>query len=57
MIILKVTKSQGFNFSVKDTFLEKRQGDQINPLAFLALMVVDKLEHCLCYYFLQTTIY
>ena len=33
MIILKVTKNQGFNLSLEDTFLEKPQGGggQINP--------------------------
>ena len=57
MIILNVTKRQGFNFSVKDATLEKPQGNQINPSAFLLLMGVNKLEHWLCYYLLQTTIY
>ena len=36
MIVLKVTKKQGFTISVENTFLEKPQGSQINhPSAFL----------------------
>ena len=33
MIILKVTKKQGFTLSLEDTFFEKQQekGDQIEP--------------------------
>ena len=34
MIMLKVTKNQGFTFSFEDTFLEKLQGDQIDPPTF-----------------------
>ena len=35
MIILKVTKNQGFiNLSLEDTYLEKRQGVKIDPPAF-----------------------
>ena len=38
MIILKVTKKQGFNLSSEDTFLKKntkggRRGIKLNPLA------------------------
>ena len=40
MIILKVTKEQGFTLSVENTFLEKPQGvgGQIDSLAFLGLI-------------------
>ena len=31
MTILKVTKNQGFNLSLEDTFLEKPQRDEIDP--------------------------
>ena len=31
MIIIEVTKNQGFNLSLKDTFFKKPQGDQIDP--------------------------
>ena len=31
MIILKVTKKQGFTLSLEDTFLEKPKGGQIDP--------------------------
>ena len=31
-IILKVAKNQGFNLSLEDTFFEKQQGCQIDPL-------------------------
>ena len=31
MIIIKVTKNQGFALSLEDTFLEKPQGGQIDP--------------------------
>ena len=39
MIILKVTKKQGFTLSLEDTFLEKPQGGrcQTDPPAFLGL--------------------
>ena len=38
MIILKVTKKQGFTLYVENTFLEKLQGvGQIDPLVFLGL--------------------
>ena len=39
MIILKVTKNQGFTLSLKDTFFEKPQGGggQIDPPAVLGL--------------------
>ena len=30
MIIIEVTKNQGFNLSLNDTFFEKPQGDQID---------------------------
>ena len=32
MIILKVTKKQDFTLSLKDTFLEKPQRGQVDPL-------------------------
>ena len=32
MIILKDTKKQGFTLSLEDTFFEKPQGGQIDPL-------------------------
>ena len=32
MIILKVTKNQGFTLSLEDTFLEKPQEGQFDPL-------------------------
>ena len=31
MIILKVTKNQGFTLSLADTFFEKPQGDEVDP--------------------------
>ena len=35
MIVLKVTKKQGFTLSLEDIFLEKRQGwGQIDPQPF-----------------------
>ena len=41
MIILKVTKNQGFNLLLKDTFLQKPQslggGSQIDPPVVLGL--------------------
>ena len=38
MIILKVTKNQGFPLSLEDTFFEIPQGGQIDhPLAVLGL--------------------
>ena len=40
MIILKVTKNQGFNLPLKDTFLQKPQGwggSQIDPSVVLGL--------------------
>ena len=33
MIILKVTKNQGFTLRLEDTFLEKPQGSQFDPLS------------------------
>ena len=30
MIILKVTKNQGFTLSLEDTFFEKHQGEESN---------------------------
>ena len=41
MIILKVTKNQGFTLSLEDTFLKKPQGGrggQIDPQVVLGLM-------------------
>ena len=32
MIILKVTKNQGFTLSLEDAFLEKLKGGQADPL-------------------------
>ena len=41
MIILKVTKSQGFTISLRKTFLEKSQGvGQIEPPVFLMLAIL-----------------
>ena len=37
MIILKVAKTQGFNISLRNTFLKKPQGAQIEPPIFLRL--------------------
>ena len=38
MIMLKVTKNQGFNLSLEETFYKKSQGgDQIDPPAVLWL--------------------
>ena len=37
MIILKVAKNQGFNISLRNTFLKKPQGAQIEPPIFLRL--------------------
>ena len=37
MIILKVAKIQGFNISLRNTFLKKPQGAQIEPPIFLRL--------------------
>ena len=34
MMILKVTKNQGFNLSLKNAILEKQLGGQIEPPAF-----------------------
>ena len=40
MILLKVTKKQGFTLSLEDTFFEKSQWGQINPLpAILGLEI------------------
>ena len=36
-IILKVTKKQGFTFSLEDTFSENHRGDQIDPPAISGL--------------------
>ena len=52
-IILKVTKNQGFTFSLEDTFFEKPQGQRwervnLTPLPFpgiLGLKVVVKTNH------------
>ena len=38
MIMLKVTKKQGFTFSEENKSLEKPRVVQINPPAFLGLM-------------------
>ena len=39
-LILKVTKKQGFTLSLEDTFFEKSQWGQINPLpAILGLEI------------------
>ena len=47
MIILKVTKSQGFTLSLEDTFFEKPQdggeGGQTDPLAVLGLRTPARL--------------
>ena len=45
MIILKVTKKQGFTLSLKDTFFEKPQGSQFDspplpPPAVLGLTLI-----------------
>ena len=37
MIALKVTSNQGFTLSLQDKYLEKSQGGQIDPQAFLGL--------------------
>ena len=37
MIALKVTSNQGFTLSLQDKYLEKPQGGQIDPQAFLGL--------------------
>ena len=37
MVILKVTKKQGFPLSLEDTFFKKPQGGQIDPPAVLGL--------------------
>ena len=34
MIIIKVTKNQGFALSLEDTFLEKPQGGKLIPQPF-----------------------
>ena len=38
-LILKVTKNQGFTFSLEDTFLEKPQGGHLTPPAVLGLKI------------------
>ena len=43
MIILKVTKNQSFTISLEDTFLEKRQGRQMDPPVFLVLRALYTL--------------
>ena len=40
MIILKITKNQGFNLSLEDTVFEKPQGGQIDPPFVLGLKAV-----------------
>ena len=40
-MIIKVTKNQGFTLSLKDTFFEKSQGDQIDP----TLVVLGLTHH------------
>ena len=46
MIILKVTKCQGFTLSLEYTFFEKPQGGQIDPLppAVLGLHKIENLQ-------------
>ena len=44
MIIFKVTKNQGFTLSLENTFLEKPQGGQIYPPAFLGLNIAFKID-------------
>ena len=43
MIILKVTKNQGFTLSLEDTFFEKPQGGQIDPQGLFINYVTLKL--------------
>ena len=43
MIILKVTKNQGFTLPLEDRFFEKPQGDQIDPAAVLGRTKSKKL--------------
>ena len=47
MIILKVTKIQGFTLSLEDTFLEKPQGESnCSRLSFIAAfkLLINKLQ-------------
>ena len=43
MIILKATKSPSFTLSLEDTFLEKPQGGQIDPLSLFRVKCVSNL--------------
>ena len=45
MIILKITKSQGFTFPLEDTFFEKPQGSNWLPPAVLGLRAPFFTEH------------
>ena len=49
MIVLKVTKNQGFTLSLENTFLEKPQGCQIDPTSALlglsAKYIQKRLDH------------
>ena len=52
LIILKVTKKQGFKFSLENAFLEipcvEEEGGQIDPPIFLGLKNATEITQCDC---------
>ena len=47
-IILKVTKNQGFTFSLEDTFFEKPQGGGGQIDSSPAVLGLKHLSNCIC---------
>ena len=48
IILWKVPKSQGFNFSPENTVLEKHRGSQINPRSLFTVKAIKECESKEC---------